>query len=162
MEGSMEEFIYEFIDQCKLLFFPEKWNNTFLDYSKNEAFVLFYLYRKNSANMTELADYISVPLNTATGIVSRLEKRGVIKRERDIIDKRVVTIKISVKGKEFFAEQLALLEHFYQEFMSSITEEEKVLLLHLISKFLDLAANEMSSDVSLPEAGKKVKRITIE
>lgn len=40
--------------------------------------------------MTEIADYLNVPLNTATGNIGRLEKRGVIKR--DVIDKRVVTI----------------------------------------------------------------------
>lgn len=162
MNGTIEEFIFDFIDQCKMLFFPEKWNNAFMDYSKNEVFTLFFVYRKGSANMTEIADYIGVPLNTATGIISRLEKRDVIRRERDPIDKRVVTIGISEAGKEFLADQLKQLEHYYQLFMSSVTDEEKVLLLRMISKFLDLVTQDLANKEPLQETKKAIKRIIIE
>lgn len=162
MNGTIEEFIFDFIDQCKMLFFPEKWNNAFMDYSKNEVLTLFYVYRKGSANMTEIADYIGVPLNTATGIISRLEKRTVIKRERDPIDKRVVTIGISQMGKEFLADQLKHLEHYYQLFMSSVTDEEKVLMLKLISKLLDLVTQDLANKEPLQETKKAIKRIIIE
>ena len=161
MNRTMEEFIFDFIDQCKLLFFPEKWNNTFLDYSKNELFTLLYVYRKGSANMTEIADYIGVPLNTATGIVSRLEKRNMIKRERDLYDKRVVTITINEAGKEILTVQLKQLEYYYQIFISSVTEEEEALLLRLLNKFLDLVTQDMTNKDKLQDK-KSIRKITIE
>jgi DNA-binding MarR family transcriptional regulator len=162
MEETMEQFVFEFIDQCKLLFFPEQWNNTFLDYSKNEVFALFFVYRKGSANMTEIADYIGVPLNTATGIVSRLEKRGVIKRERDVVDKRVVTIGISEEGKSFLSNQLKELERYYELFMESITSEEKVLLIKMIGRFLDIVSRDLADKDQLQETKKTIRRIIIE
>lgn len=162
MKETIEQFIFEMIDQCKLLFFPEQWNNTFLDYSKNEVFALFFVYRKGSANMTEIAEYIGVPLNTATGIISRLEKRGVIRRERDVVDKRVVTICISEEGKHFLSEQLKELERYYELFMESITNEEKVLLVKIIGKFLDIVSRDLADKNQVQETKKTVKRIIIE
>lgn len=162
IESSIEEFVFEFIDQCKLLFFPEQWNNTFLDYSKNEVFALLFVYRKGQANMSEIAQYLGVPLNTATGIVSRLEKRGVIRRERDLVDKRVVTIAICQEGKDFLSGQLSMISHYYKLLMETITEEEKILLIKLVAKFLEIASQDLSKSRTQEEKKKKMKKITIE
>lgn len=159
---SIEGLIFEFIDQCKLLFFPEQWNNTFLDYSKNEVFALLLVYRRGNVNMSEIAQYLGVPLNTATGIVSRLEKRGVIIRERDLIDKRVVTISICEAGKGFLTSQFKLMEHYYSLLMNSMSEEEKLVLIKLVAKFLEIVSQDFSIKESLQEEKKKVKKITIE
>jgi DNA-binding MarR family transcriptional regulator len=161
-EGTLEGFIFEVIDQFKFLFFPEQWNNTFLDYSKNEVFALFYIYRKGSANMTEIADYLGVPLNTATGIISRLEKRGVVGRERDMADKRVVTIAISEEGKSFMTSQVQELEHYYQLFMGSVTEDEKLVLFRIATKFFDIMTSELVKKEQVQETKKTIRKITIE
>ena len=161
-DGTPESFIFEIIDQCKFLFFPEQWNNTFLDYSKNEVFALLYVYRKGSANMTEIADYLGVPLNTATGIIGRLEKRGVIKRERDVVDKRVVTILICEKGKEFLASQIQELEHYYQLFMDVVTEEEKLVLFRIAAKLLDIMTSNLAKKEQAQETKKTIRKIIIE
>ncbi len=160
-EGTLEDIIFEFVDQCKFLFFPEQWNKTFLDYSKNEVFALFYVYRKGSANMTEIADYLGVPLNTATGIVGRLEKRGVIRRERDVVDKRVVTILISEEGKEFLAAQMKELERYYQLFMDAVTEEEKLVLFRIAAKFIDIMTSDLAKKEEATETKKTVRKIII-
>ena len=161
-EGTLEGFLFEFIDQCKFLFYPEQWNNTFLDYSKNEVFALFYVYRRGSANMTEIADYLRVPLNTATGIVGRLEKRGVIRRERDVVDKRVVTIAICEEGREFLALQMKELEHYYQLFMEAITEEEKLVLFRITAKLFDIMTKDLAKKDQVQETKKTIRKIFIE
>jgi MarR family transcriptional regulator, organic hydroperoxide resistance regulator len=159
---TLESFLFEFIDHCKFLFFPEQWNSAFLDYSKNEAFALLYVYRKSSANMTEIADYLGAPLNTVTGIVSRLEKRGVIKRVRDVVDKRVVTIVISEEGKDFLAKQLKELERYYKLFMETVTEEEKLVLFRIAAKFIDIMTNDITKKEEAQEAKKTIRKIVIE
>jgi DNA-binding MarR family transcriptional regulator len=161
-EGTLEGFIFEFIDQCKFLFFPEQWNNTFLDYSKNEVFALFYVYRKGSANMTEIADYLGVPLNTATGIISRLEKRGVVGRERDLMDKRVVTIAISEEGKAFMISQIMELERYYQLFNGAVTDEEKLVLFRIATRFIDIMTSDLAKKEQVEETKKTIRKIIIE
>jgi len=161
-EQSLEEFIFGFIDQFKVVFFPEQWNNTFMDYSKNEIFALLLVYRKGQANMTEIADYIGVPLNTATGIISRLEKRGVIKRERDIVDKRVVTIFISQSGRDFLIQQIKEIEHYYQMLKESITEEEEKVLMDVVGKFIGILNKSHPPNIQARQNNKKIKKIIIE
>jgi len=74
-QNKIESIVFNYIDEFKVLFFPEQWSDIFLDFSKNEILALLFLYRRNNVNMTEIAEYIMAPLNTATGVISRLEKK---------------------------------------------------------------------------------------
>ncbi len=69
-----ENLFYNYLDQMKFLFFPDKWSSISLDYSKNELLSIVFIYRKESVNMSEIAEYINAPLNTVTGVINRLEK----------------------------------------------------------------------------------------
>jgi DNA-binding MarR family transcriptional regulator len=161
-EQSLEELIFQFIDQCKFLFFPEQWNNTFLDYSKNETFTLFLIHRKGTVNMTEIADYLGVPLNTVTGIVSRLEKKNVIIRQRDLIDKRIVTVSMSSYGKDTLKKQLNELGQYFTLILSRLTDEELNSAVQIISKIFDILQDGTLLTNKGTPAVKKVKRIPIE
>lgn len=159
--SPIEDFIFDFFDKFKPLFFPEKWSNTFMDYSKNEIFALLYVYRKGTVTMSEIADYIGVPLNTATGIISRLEKRNVLKRYRDSVDKRVVVVNLTDDGLEFIKNELNTISYYYSKLMDSISEDEKILLLKLFSKLLELILQDLP-DRTKPDKDKKIRKIIIE
>lgn len=160
-EQSIEKIFYDLIDQCKYLFYPEQWNNAFLDYSKNEIFAMLYVYRKGHANMTEIAEYVGVPLNTATGIIGRLEKRGIVVRERDVVDKRVVTIGICEDGKMFLHQKFKEFQHYYDLLMEAITDEERTLLFGIIGKLFEIVSMDQTKNRE-QEKKIKIRRITIE
>ena len=111
---NISELIFQYIDQVKFLFFPDQWSKIFLDYSRNEIFTLIYLYRNPHVNMTEVASYINVPLNTATGVVGRMEKKGLILRERDGQDKRIVTLCLTEMGEQFVRCEIEEIEKIYE------------------------------------------------
>lgn len=92
-EVRMQEDFFAFIDEIRELLSSDIWNNILLNCSKNEVFVFWLLYRKENVNMTEIAEYIHVPLNTATGIIAKMEKKGYIIRDRLKEDKRVVVVR---------------------------------------------------------------------
>ncbi len=54
--------------------------------------------------ISRLAKYILVKPSTVTGIIDRLEHKGLVKRERNLIDRRVVTIDLTEAGKVLAAE----------------------------------------------------------
>lgn len=54
--------------------------------------------------MSQIADFVNVPISTATGIVERLVKNGFMERERSDTDRRVVVIKLTDKGKKLIEE----------------------------------------------------------
>ena len=89
-KNNLEDILFEYIDQIKVLISPETWENILLDCSKNELLILLLLYRRTNINMTQIAEYIEVPLNTATGIVARMEKKQMVCRERGKEDKELL------------------------------------------------------------------------
>ncbi len=109
----------------KFLFFPDKWSSISLDYSKNELLSIVFIYRKESVNMSEIAEYINAPLNTVTGVINRLEKKQIVERKRDLKDKRVVNIILTQKGKQLYEEEKKEIIYYVKEVYKSLTEEEK-------------------------------------
>lgn len=160
-EFNIEELIYAYIDKFKFLFFPEEWNSAFLDYSKNEILALILLYKNKQVNMTEVADYIHAPLNTATGVITRLEKKQIAQRQRDVADKRVVFISLTALGESFVKKEIEVITYYLKVINAELDEEEKRVLYSVLNKVIMLlkqGRNE-SEEVIIP---KSVKRIKIE
>ena len=60
--------------------------------------VLSALEANGPMSMTKLADTMDVSVASATGIVTRMEKRGVVRRRHDEDDRRVVMVEITSAG----------------------------------------------------------------
>lgn len=159
--GITEEFsqvIIDYIEELKELLSSKIWENVFLDCSKNEVFVFWLLYQKGEVNMTEIADYIHVPLNTATGIINRMEKHGLIVRARSIEDKRVVNIGFSEKGKIQFDALVNEIVSYGMKVVGSFTKEEMELFYNMTSKIMEMLKQE-NRKKKIP---KTIRKITIE
>jgi len=59
---------------------------------------LWILQESGPMPMTHLADVLGVALPNATGIVDRMEQRGLVERVRDDADRRVVTVRPTQAG----------------------------------------------------------------
>ena len=77
--------------------------------------------------MSKLAEMLDVCVASATGIVDRMEKKGVIERPRSDEDRRVVEVYVTESGEQIF---------------SSIQNERQIRLVQLISEMssADLSA----------------------
>ena len=158
IESDLEKEIYRFVEEVKELLSPSIWQNILLDCSKNEMLILWLLYRKREANMSQIAEYIHVPLNTATGIVARMEKRDLIKRERSEQDKRIVTIQLFDKGMSQMQAMMQEISYYVMQVAASFTPEEMELFFHMLQKIMQVMKNDQKKD----RTKSKVKRITIE
>lgn len=159
--GDLETMIFEYIDKIKYLLSPEIWGNELFNCSKNEVFVLLLLYRRSDVNMTQIADYLYVPLNTATGIVARMEKRDFLVRERSSEDKRVVTIKLTNSGRATIRDILNEMIRYGQLMMDSFTAEEIKLVFKLVDKVMDTLSCDASQTPAKPTE-PKIRKIIIE
>jgi len=157
---SQETFqmIVDYIEEVKELLSSDIWENIFLNCSKNEVLILWLLYQRREVNMTEIAEYIHVPLNTATGIINRMEKNELIVRTRSKEDKRVVLIGFSEKGMAQFQNLINELMYYGMKVMSSFTNEEMTLFYKMTTKVKEILKQEKRKE----EAPKKVRKITIE
>lgn len=157
---SQETFqvIINYIEEIKELLSSDLWENIFLNCSKNEVLIFWLLYQKNEVNMTEIAEYIHVPLNTATGIINRMEKSELIVRTRSKEDKRVVLIGFSEKGMTQFQKLVNEMMHYGMKVMGSLTKEEIELFSKMTTKVLEILRQEKRKEA----APKKVRKIVIE
>ena len=108
--------------------------------------------------MTEIADYIHVPLNTATGIVSRMEKNGTVERTRSSEDKRVVLIGFSPKGEKQFQGLVGEMIIYGTKIFSTLSEEEIELFIKLMNKVKTVLKEDKKKEAS----SKKIRKINIE
>ncbi|MBP3351419.1 MAG: MarR family transcriptional regulator [Lachnospiraceae bacterium] len=157
---SQETFqvIIEYIEEVKELLSSNIWDNIFLNCSKNEVLIFWLLYQRNEVNMTEIAEYIHVPLNTATGIINRMEKNELIVRTRSKEDKRVVLIGFSEKGMVQFQNLVNELLYYGMTVMSSFTKEEIELFHKMTNKVKEILRQEKKKE----ETPKRVRKISIE
>lgn len=66
-----------------------------------EAFyLLYFLRRRSSAGMGEIADEMNIHLSTASRTVERLEKRGLVIRRKASHDKRQILVSLEPAGEE--------------------------------------------------------------
>jgi len=159
---DFESIIFKYIDKLRFLFNLDQWSSIFLDFSKNELWVLLFLYRNKSANMTQISEYIGAPLNTTTGVVGRLEKKLMVERKRDYEDRRVVNIIITRKAGEFLEEEKKAIEYYFKEVYKALTDEEKIAAMNIFNKVVSVLMKRKDSVMEEDKSVKKVKRIIIE
>lgn len=155
---ELEQEIYRFVDSMKDLLSPGIWENILLDCSKNEILVLWLLYRQKEANMSQIAEYIHVPLNTATGIIARMEKRGLVIRERSTEDKRIVTLQLAKQGMAQMQSVIHKFSYYGAQVYESFSQEEMELFYRMIQKLMEIMKQEMKADTERP----RIKKIMIE
>ena len=155
---ELSQFIIDYIEEVKELLSSDLWENVFLNCSKNEVLIFWLLFRRGEVNMTEVADYIHVPLNTATGIINRMEKNGLIVRTRSAEDRRVVHISFSEKGTAQFDALLSEMVRYGLQVVNSLTGEEMDLLRNMTAKILEVLRQEKQKEAE----PKKIRKIEIE
>lgn len=161
MEIQTKEFqdvMFDYVDRIKELLSPTIWQNILLDCSKNEILVLWLLYRNHEVNMSQIAEYIQVPLNTATGIVGRMEKKQFVFRARSKEDKRVVTIQMAEQGQKYMGSLMGELTYYGTQVMQAFSPEEINLFTHMMDKIVEILTTERKKE----EPAKKVRKITIQ
>ncbi|MCX8129660.1 MAG: MarR family transcriptional regulator [Clostridia bacterium] len=150
------------IDSLKKVLYPEEWIDFDMSFSKTELFAMLLIHRQGEIIMSQVADYINVPMSTATGIVERLVKNGYILRERSETDRRIVTIKLTPKGEELITRFKDTVMQYINEINSSLTGEEKQLLLKVFAKFVKVLESKNAAILSGEIKEKKIKKIEIE
>jgi DNA-binding MarR family transcriptional regulator len=66
--------------------------------------VLILLEAEGPMSMSRLAEALDVSVASTTGIVDRMEKRGLVERRHDLADRRVVLVHPAERGLQVFVE----------------------------------------------------------
>jgi len=91
---------------------------------------LLMLLRFNGPlTMSRLAELLDVSVASATGIVDRMEKKGVIERKRSDEDRRVVEVHVSDQGEQVFIAMQAERQAQMARMLSGVSDQDLNALL---------------------------------
>jgi DNA-binding MarR family transcriptional regulator len=81
--------------------------------------VLSMLERHGAMTMSGVADALDISFSNATGIVDRMEERGLVERVRNVEDRRVVDVRLTDAGRAALAD----IEVFRDEAVALVLAE---------------------------------------
>ncbi len=125
--------------------------------SQGRFSVLLLLLRKEAgcpepSTPAELADLCGVTRATMTGLIDTLERDGLVTREPDPRDRRMMAVQLTQRGRERLQEVLP--GHFRRMalLMAGLTEDERKILVKLLLKILQRAAGLLDTATPSPRA----------
>lgn len=149
-----------FFDNMRRLLFPEEWIALDFSVSKIELITLLIVDRRGKIIMSEIADFIRVPLSTATGVINRLVHNELLQRERSESDRRIVTVYLSEKGQQMADAFKNTLSTYTSLLEQNLTDDEKQLLYKVASKIFDILETATVEENDIRTA--KIKPIPID
>ncbi|NIO11858.1 MAG: MarR family transcriptional regulator [Deltaproteobacteria bacterium] len=86
---------------------------------------------------SEIGAKMMVTVSNLTGIVDRLEEKGIVTRERDKRDRRVIYVKLTDKGKKLYKTSVTAFENSVSQLFSGLDGAEQKELSTLLRKLHD-------------------------
>jgi len=86
--------------------------------------VLIVLGEEGPVPMGTLAEALDVSQASATGIVDRMEQRGLVERRRDDADRRVIRVALADAGRQLIAGVAAERRGHLSTLLDDLTDEE--------------------------------------
>ena len=113
---------------------PEERLRTFVRWHQGslslvQLMVVTVLEGQGPVPMTRLAETLGVSDASVTGIVDRMERRGLVGRRRDAADRRVVLVALTDEGEEIFREHRARRRERVTRVVDHLTDPEAAGLL---------------------------------
>lgn len=134
-----DEEIFQFIDTFNL------WMSETRRYSSEllsryrittpQLTVLRELKTAGDLRLSDLSMKINLTNSTVTGIIDRLERAGLVSRQRSTDDRRVILVKITAKGRETADQVPASHLELIRNAFFALSEEDRVELFRLLRKF---------------------------
>jgi DNA-binding MarR family transcriptional regulator len=86
------------------------------------------------SRMGEVAAHLAVGQSAVTPVIDRLERRGLVARQRSETDRRVWLVTLTRDGEAAFAEDTALYHRVAAAMLEPLDERERDQLLQLLAK----------------------------
>ncbi len=150
------------IDTLKKILYPEEWIAIDAIMPKTELFTLLQLDRNGEIMMSQMADYINIPMSTATGLVERLVRKGYVERIRSEEDRRIVTIRLTEEGKLLTENIKKTITGYLEYVFKELTEEEGELLKKIFLKVTGILSRKALGQTDSSAEAVGLRKIEIE
>lgn len=114
--------------------------------SMTHLHILWVLEHHGELPMSRLAELLDVSLSNATGLIDRMEERGLVERVRVPDDRRVVIVRASSQGAQMRDEIEALKQDRMRSILSRLTRKQLDRVLGALGDLRVAMADEIGPD----------------
>jgi len=107
-----------------------------LDLTSPQFYVLATIGYLGGVPFSEIGAKMMVTVSNLTGIVDRLEEKGIVVRDRDKHDRRVIHVKLTEKGKKLYKVSITTFENSVSRLFSHINKSQQKELSTLLRNLL--------------------------
>lgn len=100
-------------------------NNKYKDVSSKEIRTIEAIGINRPKSMGSIAKNLDITLGTLTVAITNLEKKGYVRREKSLNDKRVVNVMLTEKGKKLFRLHKRFKQNIMKSIVIDLTNQEK-------------------------------------
>jgi DNA-binding MarR family transcriptional regulator len=117
-----------------------------LEYSVSQALALHALDTEPPLSQQELAARLRLEKSSVSRLVADLERRGLIQRQRDDENRRVVRLRLTDEGRRAHVELGAAFHKHYDQWTAELTTAERDALVVGLSAFLRASRHYRSEE----------------
>lgn len=104
------------------------------DLTPRQVFIMLAIARSAGISQTMISRATGVDRSTLTDVVSRLVRKGLVRRQRARSDARRYSLTLTKQGEELLGNAMPLLEEVDRRFLSSLPETESGEFMRLLGK----------------------------
>jgi DNA-binding MarR family transcriptional regulator len=95
-----------------------------VDLTSSQIKVIVSFFHQKTFTMAELSRAHGVSFSTMTSMVDRLLQNGLLERQRDEVDRRIVLVRLSAKGKKMVDYLMKARKQNLEKFLCELTQDE--------------------------------------
>jgi DNA-binding MarR family transcriptional regulator len=108
-----------------------------------QYWLLRLLRRKGALSISELAEALGVTGSSVTTACKRLEKAGLVTRERQNDDERMVRVMLTSQGHEHVEAWHRRRREIVEQWLAGLEFQEQEMLQHLLERLLEAAGEPL-------------------
>ena len=106
--------------------------------TESQLNVLEFIMNHEQVKPSDLIEYVATTPAAITTLMDRMEKNGLIVRERDTSDRRIVWLRLTEKGEAEGKRGLEIRKQFLEDYLAKISTHNQQLLVYLLGKVSNL------------------------
>ncbi|WP_114970552.1 MarR family winged helix-turn-helix transcriptional regulator [Rhodoferax ferrireducens] len=95
-----------------------------LSVTRSQWWVLAYLSREDGMTQSQLAEELDIGKVAVGGLIDRLEKSGLVRRDADAGDRRVNRVFLEPKSKQLIARMRKISHRMNEQILVGLTDEQ--------------------------------------
>ena len=123
-------------------------NGPHVELNMQELRVVELLGNEGPRMMRELAEHLTVAVNSMTSIVDSIERKGLVRRLRSDEDRRVIRVELTDAGRQIAQSLFEVNMRLFRTMLGALTEDEQEIFLVLFRKIARAGKSQLSAAAS--------------